>query len=136
MLAFLILGILLIPAGLYYWLLVILSRNPANLSSAAATLTQASGYKNVRGYHGRGIVKNQTQYVYTYTVDGKVYRHKGRVNRHRRTLPQRVTIVYLTRFPRHGGIDAFSAQVEGLLGASLIFQAIVLIAMYFLIQAA
>lgn len=136
MLAFLILGILLIPAGLYYWLLAILSRNPANLSSAAATLTQASGYKNVRGYHGRGIVKNQTEYVYTYTVDSKVYRHKGRVNRHRRTLPQRVTIVYLTRFPRHGGIDAFSAQVEGLLGASLIFQAIVLIAMYFLVQAA
>lgn len=136
MLVFLILGILLIPAGLFYWLLVILSRNPANLSTAAGTLTQASGYKNVRGCHGRGIIKNQTEYVYTYTVDGKVYRHKGRVNRHKRTIPQRVTIVYLTRFPRHSGIDAFTAQAEGLLGASLIFQAIVLIAMYFLIQAA
>lgn len=136
MLFFLILGILLILAGLYYWMLVFLSRNPTNLSTTVGTLMKASGYKNVRGTHGRGIIKDQTEYTYAYTAGNKTYLHKGRVNRHKRTIPQRVTIVYLTHFPRHSGIDAFTAQIEGLLGAFLTFQGIVLIAMYFLIRTA
>ncbi len=135
MLVILILGATLIFAGLYFLLLAFLARNPANLSTAVGSLAKASGYKNVRGAHGNWIIKDQTDYTYAYMVNGRTYHRKGRMNRHKRRLPQKVTIVYLTRFPRHSGIEAFTAQVEFLLGLFMLFQGTVLTVICLLICA-
>jgi len=132
MLLFLILGIFMLLVGCYNFYLVFLSGNSANLSHAVGILTKVQGYKNVRGYHGRGIIKDQTDFTYSYTVGSKTYRCKGRVNRHRRSLPKKTTVVYLTRFPRHGGIERFDGQVELLTGAAMVFQSAVLVVMYIL----
>lgn len=108
---YLVTGVFSLLAGLYYLRLALLGRNPENLSTAVGTLVKVSGFKNVPMKHG-GIIKNQTDYAYAYTVKGRTYRLKGRVNAHRRTLLRKATIVFVTGHPRRAYIDQFTGIVE------------------------
>ena len=133
MVFFLLLGAALILSGFYFLFLTYLAKNPANLSTAVGMLTRASGYKNVPTKQGWKI-KDQTEYTYSYTVNEKTYRRKGIMNRHKRYLPQRVTIVYLTGFPRHSGIESFTAQLELALGIFLLCEGAAMIVLCLLIR--
>lgn len=108
---YLITGILSLLAGLYFLRLALLGRNPDNLSTAVGTLVKASGFKNVPMKHG-GVIKNQTDYAYAYTVNGKTYHLKGRINAHKRTLLRKATIVFVTGHPHRAYIGKFTGIIE------------------------
>ena len=120
----------LIP-GLWFLFLAVWSRNPDHLGTAVGTLTKCHTSKNVTTRYG--VVKNLTDYVYTYQVDGKTYKITGMRRQPRRMVLRKVTVIYLKIAPRRAYIDQFTGTVEwviafALLTLSCIYGAISLLA--------
>lgn len=103
--------VMLIP-GLWFLFLAAWSRNPDHLGTAVGTLTKCHTSKNVTTRHG--VVRNLTDYVYTYQVDGKTYKITGMRRQPRRKVLRKVTVVYLKISPRRSYIDQFTGTVEWL----------------------
>ena len=113
---------MLIP-GLWFLFLAVWSRNPDHLGTAVGTLTKCHTSKNVATRHG--VVKNLTDYVYTYQVNGKTYKITGMRRQPRRMVLRKVTVVYLKISPRRAYIDQFTCTVEWLLAFVLLAGAFV-----------
>lgn len=126
-----LIGTLLLVLGLFFLWVALLGRNPDNISTTVGTLVKASSYKNVPLKYG-GMIKNQTDYVYAYTVDGRTYRCTGRKNEHKRTLPRKVTIVYITRYPRSGCVERYNSTSAWLYAICCIANGLLFIGIYFL----
>ena len=103
--------VMLIP-GLWFLFLAVWSRNPDHLGTAVGTLTKCHTSKNVTTRYG--VVRNLTDYVYTYQVDGKTYKITGMRRQPRRKVLRKVTVVYLKISPRRSYIDQFTGTVEWL----------------------
>lgn len=103
--------VMLIP-GLWFLFLAVWSRNPDHLDTAVGTLTKCHTSKNVTTRYG--VVKNLTDYVYTYQVDGKTYKITGMRRQPRRKVLRKVTVVYLKIFPRRAYLDQFTGTLEWL----------------------
>lgn len=126
MLFFLSFGILILLLGLICLWLALKSKNPKNLISVTAVLVERKGFKNVKIKNY--IVKNVTDYVYSYEANGKRYLLKGTQRTHPRNILKHTSIVYLRGFPRIAYIDRFSGTTVWtltilltLLGAFCIF---------------
>ena len=113
---------MLIP-GLWFLFLAVWSRNPDHLGTAVGTLTKCHTSKNVTTRYG--VVKNLTDYVYTYQVNGKTYKITGMRRQPRRMVLRKVTVVYLKISPRRAYIDQFTCTVEWLLAFVLLAGAFV-----------
>lgn len=118
MIFFLSFGILMLLLGLFYLWLALRSRNPKNLISVTGVLAERKGFKNVKIKNY--IVKNVTDYVYSYEANGKRYLLKYTQYTHPRNILKRVTIVYLRGFPRIACIEHFSGATEWTLAILLI----------------
>lgn len=114
MVACLILGGLALVAAIGFLSLAIYSANPTHLISVPGVLTEKKGYKHLRVK--RRHIPVYTEYAYTYEVKGKLYYYRGAEEKHRRFVPQRVSIVYLKGFPRIAGVERFSAAALWILG--------------------
>lgn len=105
-------------AGLYFILIAILSRNPQNLHSTTGKLTKSD---TVRNLHGRlGSIPIWTHYVYTYTVNGREYKHHGQNRRHNKHLLPKIKLVYVKWFPRYAFHNKFDAEAMWFFGISFI----------------
>jgi len=128
---YLIIGCALLLLGLYFLRIALLGRSPENLAATTGTLVKASGFRNVPMRYG-GVIKNQTDFTYAYTVDGKTYRRSGRKNAHRRTIPKTVTIVYVKTYPRGGYIGRFTGLYEWVYALSCLIYSVLFILLFFL----
>ena len=108
---------MLIP-GLWFLFLALWSRNPNHLGTAVGTLTQCHTSKNVATRYG--VVKNLTDYAYTYQVDGKTYKITGMRRQPRRVVLRKVTVVYLKISPRRAYIDSYTGTTEWLIAFVLL----------------
>ena len=108
---------MLVP-GLWFLFLAVWSRNPDHLGTTVGTLTRCHTSKNVATRHG--VVKNLTDYVYTYQVDGKTYIITGMRRQPRRMVLRKVTVVYLKISPRRAYLDQFTGTVEWLIAFVLL----------------
>ena len=108
---------MLIP-GLWFLFLSVWSRNPDHLGTAVGTLTKCHTSKNLVTRYG--VVKNLTDYVYVYQVDGKNYKISGMRRQPRRMVLRKVTVVYLKISPRRAYLDQFTGTVEWLIAFVLL----------------
>ena len=103
---FIIGGILLLAA--------LLGRNPRFLGTAVGKL-QNSKRVMVSQRHSSKKVPITT-FVYLYEVNGRTYRLKRDSHGSRKSLMQRVTVVYLKGFPRFGYLEKFPCWQFALFG--------------------
>lgn len=125
---FLVSGIAMLLAGIFFTALTIRSKDPNNLILTTGELSNKIGYKNYK-------MKNQTianavNYTYTYKANGKSYHLRGVKLTHSRHLRKRVEIVYLRGFPRCAYEGHFSGIMESLLAISLTAMGMLLLAIY------
>lgn len=125
----LISGIIVLSVGLYFLVLAIRSRDPKHLQTTVGTLTKTSGFKNFQTRYG--LIRNLTDYTYTYSVNGKDYRISGSYPKHRRFVPKKVEIIYLIGFPRRAYIGEYTGVVEWSIAVSFSILGAVLLAIYF-----
>jgi len=108
-----------------FWnlLIAILGLFPQCCSSAVGTLVDRNTKKNVRTPRGR-IIPILTRYAYLYTIKGKQYRYSSGVERSKRCLPLKTTMVYVKWFPRHAYPDKFKGTKEWALGLVMLYTGI------------
>ena len=104
--------------GLWFLFLALWSRNPNHLGTAVGTLTKCHTSKNVATRYG--VVKNLTDYAYTYQVDGKTYKITGMRRQPRRVVLRKVTVVYLKISPRRAYIESYTGTAEWLIAFVLL----------------
>lgn len=109
--------VMLIP-GMWFLFLALWSLNPDHLGTAVGTLSKCHNSKNIPSKYNR-VIKNLTDYTYTYQVNGKTYKLSGSKAQHRRTVFRKVTVVYLKIIPRRAYIDRFTGVTEWLFGLIL-----------------
>ncbi len=116
--------------GLYYLTIAILGLFPKFRATAVGTLSKAKTYKHVPKRHG-GTIPHLTKYVYLYTVNGKVYRHKGEGRYSKRRLHPKGQIVYVKGFPRHAYLNKFRGEKEWIWGVTLLICGLMLLVVLF-----
>ena len=120
--AFLLIGVFQIWALTQY-------RNKKTISSTTAKLIKTKCKKNADVRVGGGFrtrkVPYWTEYIYVYTKNDKQYKIKGGIARAPGNLPKMPTVVYLTKFPRHGYIPEMPYMREPIVALGCIFLAAV-----------
>ena len=106
--------------GLWNLMIAILGLFPKLHATAIGTLTKANTQKNVRTRHGY-LIPRLTQYAYTYTVKGRVYRYSQQMRHSKRRLLPKVSFVYVKWFPRHAYPNKFTGMVEWVMGFCMLF---------------
>ena len=108
-----------------FWnlLIAILGLFPQCCSSTVGTLVDKNTKKNVRTPRGRKI-PILTRYVYVYTVKGKQYRYSSHVERSKRCLSLRTSMVYVKCFPWHAYPDKFKGTTEWAWGLVMLYAGI------------
>ena len=107
--------------GLWGIILAAASRFPRFRGETVGTLRKADTRRNVpRKY---GTIPILTEYIYTYTVNGKEYRYKGYMYHGKRSVFKKVPIVYITFCPRCAYLYEFRGDRELILGITMLLTA-------------
>ncbi len=131
MVFFLVVGILSALVGLFYVVLAIRSKNPKNLVSVSAEVIRKKGYKNFK-LRSRSV-PNATEYICSYTVNGKTYRIRGLKHTHTRNIPKRITVIYLRGFPQCAYEEKFYGTAQWVFAFFWALMGVVCISVTFLI---
>lgn len=118
-------AVIAVIIAIAFWnlLIAILGLFPQCCSSAVGTLVDKNTKKNVRMPRGRKI-PILTRYVYLYTVKGKQYRCSSHVERSKRRLPLKTSMVYVKWFPWCAYPDKFKGTTEWALGLVMLYAGI------------
>lgn len=114
-----------IAIGLWNLMIAILGMFPHSLSTAVGTLSHKKTHRNVKGRYG--TVPILTNYIYSYTVNGKQYRCSGRVMGTKRHLLPKASMVYVKWFPRHAYPNKFKGENEWIKAFLMLFPGILAI---------
>ena len=104
-------------------LIAILGLFPQCCSSSVGTLVDRNTKKNVRTPRGRKI-PILTRYVYLYTVKGKQYKHSSCIERSKRCLPLKTSMVYVKWCPWRAYPEKFKGTTEWALGLVMLYAGI------------
>lgn len=110
-------GVLILAALFWFWL-ALRGRDSGNLVETVGELTKRQHFRNMQIKSRR--VKDLTDYIYSYTADGRTYRLSGIQWTHPRKLMRKCTVVYLKGFPRLAYIEQFTGIREQLIGVSFL----------------
>ena len=119
----------LIP-GLWFLFLWLYGLFPGTTKNTVGTLAGTHTRKNVRTRSGYTF-KRITDYKYTYTVNEKNYKIKGRGYHTRKYVPRKVTVVYLQGFPRCAYIEDYTGTRELILAFFFLVNAGIFLSMVF-----
>ncbi|MBR2411701.1 MAG: hypothetical protein IKB08_08260 [Clostridia bacterium] len=118
MIIFIILSSFCFLSGLWGIILAAASRFPRFRGETVGTLMRADTRRNVPRKHG--TIPIETDYIYTYTVNGKKYRYKGYMYHGKRSVFKKVPIVYITFCPRCAYPYEFRGDRELILGIAML----------------
>ena len=115
------------------WNIVIAAsvRFPRFRGETTGTLTKADTRRNIPAKHR--IIPIETEYIYTYTVNGRKYRYKGRRYHGKRSLFRKVPMIYVTFCPHYAYPYKFRGDRELILGIGMLLTAAMFI--FFLLYA-
>lgn len=104
-------GVIFLVIGSYFGWIQWQLTNKIGTGYAFARLTSKNYKQNVKVRTGRTVkktAKDFTDFVYTYSVNGKEYKIKGSALTSPRNLPQMPSVIYLIKAPHHGQIPGYS----------------------------
>lgn len=108
--------------GIWNFTIAILGLFPKFRATTVGTLKKSYTERNVQMRYG--TIPVRTHYTYTYTVNGRKYKHRGSVESSRKYVPQRVHLIYVKWFPWSAYRNKFSGGWEWCLGIFGIFTAV------------
>lgn len=112
---YIVITVVLFAIGLWNLLIAILGCFPQCRATAVGTLVKANTKRNVRGFKN-STIPISTDYVYTYTVKGKLYKYTANQRRTKRNLFRKVSMIYVKWFPRHAYPNKFTGANEWVAG--------------------
>ena len=100
--------------GIWNFTIAILGLFPKFRATTVGTLKKSYTERNVQMRYG--TIPVRTHYTYTYTVNGRKYNHRGSVENNKRSVLQKVHLVYVKWFPWRAYPNRFSGSLEWVLG--------------------
>lgn len=107
--------------GIWNIIIAAASRFPRFRGETVGTLKKADTRRNIPVKHR--IIPIQTDYIYTYTVNGKEYRYLGKKYHGKRSVFKKVPLVYITFCPRCAYPYEFRGDRELILGITMLLTA-------------
>ena len=118
---YIVMTVVLFAIGFWNLLIAILGCFPRFRATSVGTLANAVHYKNYRTDSGR-IIKHLTRVQYVYTVRNKQYRARVHTTYEgKRKLFNKVSIIHVKWFPRHGYINHYTGFCEWFFGVLFLY---------------
>lgn len=131
----LVMAVLLLLPGGFFWYLLHLAKNPENLEETRGELLRFRVEKNVPGKRGYRhiVIKRMICYTYAYTVNGRTHKLRGQMFEPTGRPRAGGRIVYLRGFPSLAYLESFTGQREFTWALVLTGEGIILLIIFLLL---